>query len=77
MLAIRYGAERLLAISAAGWSILTVLTPEAARLEIVIPCRIALGLFEGVLRKEALAGASQKLKTTPVQACLFPVSTPS
>eukprot|EP00730_Choanoeca_flexa_P002734 TRINITY_DN11154_c0_g1_i3.p1 TRINITY_DN11154_c0_g1~~TRINITY_DN11154_c0_g1_i3.p1 ORF type:complete len:478 (+),score=66.96 TRINITY_DN11154_c0_g1_i3:97-1434(+) len=48
MLAIRYGARRLLAISAFGWSLLTLLTPEASHSDVIILCRIVLGVFEGM-----------------------------
>eukprot|EP00045_Choanoeca_perplexa_P006245 m.53159 g.53159 ORF g.53159 m.53159 type:complete len:454 (+) comp13537_c0_seq1:81-1442(+) len=48
MLAIRYGARRLLAVSAFGWSLLTLLTPEASHSDVIILCRILMGVFEGM-----------------------------
>jgi MFS family permease len=53
MLAIRYGARRLLAISAFGWSLLTLLTPEASHSDVIILCRILMGVFEGTARVSA------------------------
>ncbi|EDQ87518.1 uncharacterized protein MONBRDRAFT_27282 [Monosiga brevicollis MX1] len=50
MLALRFGARRVLAVAALGWSVLTIWTPTAAEEgeTVIYGVRVILGVFEGM-----------------------------